>query len=633
MRVRWRASRLAAMFARRCFTVLVLALAACAASVPAASAKECRRGQIAWKLQGRTVCVPGLAAADTEPAALLVRAWVRRTATLPRRTPRKLRRAAPRVGGRAHTLALRSIAVAGTLQRRSGRARAASAAGPPVVARETITSAPKQLAGGLTLETSAIAKAYADDSVDIDFEFSLTDRNRNRMIWRPVLDDIYKRPAAVGCPTAAGVVTAEHTLAVGGTMIFAKGRRVIASGTNRELVIARARGQVGADARLQRVDTDVTFRSEEYSRGRQFEVTARAALSAPREGALAVVGAPVVDVRIRVAGAGAKAERAAELDTARQWAANPDLRATMTSIGDRPRAYLLENEKVWYAVPNDCAEIDFTPQPIARLAPGDAAQVQGRVKAAGGPEASAGAFTVTRVGRGRFRAARAATAPGAPALFTATAGEPDAGKRTVSADVIATSTAGRALGSWNANGERPAFPWRISGTVSSSQHALGWASIFHGAVAYDLQDVVPNPDGSSTATYELSYVDLPSVFLHQGDGCGYEGTGAGKGWTSGSVAMTRAQDGTVTYTLVLDTRAEHVRFHWVGCDEPVPPDFVGDAPAYLSAAPRTAEPGLRLRAVGATDVTSHNADTVTASWDITPCPAPSSGPATEACTG
>ena len=43
--------------------------------------------------------------------------------------------------------------------------------------------------------------------------------------------------------------------------------------------------------------------------------------------------------------------------------------------------------------------------------------------------------------------------------------------------------------------------------------------------------------------------------------------------------------------------------------------------------------GFRLRAVGATDATSPNADAVTASWDLTPCPDPVAGPVTAGCAG
>jgi hypothetical protein len=223
-------------------------------------------------------------------------------------------------------------------------------------------------------------------------------------------------------------------------------------------------------------------------------------------------------------------------------------------------------------------------------------------------------------------------ASAAGALFSATAGEPDSDKETVSASVVATSTAGRAEHSWFAAGEREPFPWRIHGPVSSTQTALGFKATFAGTVAYDLQEVTANPDGSVTATYDMTAYDLPRVFNHMGDGCGFEGAGGGTGWTAGAVAMTRGKDGTVTYTLLIDVDIADVTLRWVGCEHPGP-DFAGAVQAYLDAAPRTAEPGFRLRAVGATDATSPNADAVTASWDLTPCPDPVAGPVTAGCAG
>jgi hypothetical protein len=170
-----------------------------------------------------------------------------------------------------------------------------------------------------------------------------------------------------------------------------------------------------------------------------------------------------------------------------------------------------------------------------------------------------------------------------------------------------------------ARGEREAFPSRLSGPISSSQQAPGWEATFTGTVTYDLQDATPNPDGSVTATYDMSDWTLPSVMNHIGDGCGYKGTGSGEGWTAGALELTRANDGTVTYTLLFDVKVEGVTYHAVGCDPPEA-DYLGSAQAYLDAAPRPAEPGMRLHASGATDVTSHMADSVSASWDLTPAP-------------
>jgi hypothetical protein len=614
-----------------CVAVLVLLVAALAASASAATAKACKRGQIAWRLEGRIACAPTLKAGSTHPAALLARDWVGRSAELSPRMPRKLRRAVPKIAGRARAMTLKAIAASGNMH--AGRARARAAAAGPVVARQSISSPTSDLGNGSSLTASAMVKARADRSVEVDYEFAAKDRDGYTALYRPIMTGIDTKEQPVGCPTAAGVVTADESLAFGGTLIVAKRGRVLDSTTSRQALTAHARGQVGADARLHHFDSDVTLKMAGYNRGSQVETTIRATLSAPREGAATVSGTPAVTVRVRLAGASAKEERAAERQSARDLAADPNLRASMAGLGESVRGRLLRNEHVWYDLPNDCARIQWTPEPIAQLDPDTTRQVEGRVVTSGGQESAGGEFTITRVNRGRFSAVRAASAPGAPALFSAAAGEPDGWKQTVSADLIATSTAGRAERGWAASGERAQFPWRIGGTLSSSQHAPGWESTFAGTVSYDLQDVTPHPDGSATATYDMSAYELPMVFNHVGLDCAYEGTGSGSGWTWGTVEITRAKDGTVTYTLLFDAQVEGIRFRYVDCSPPVPDDFSGAAPAYLKAAPRAAEPGMRLHAVGATDMTSHNADTVTASWDITPCPEPAAGPQTVGCSG
>lgn len=587
---------------------LLIVLVAFAALAPAASAKPCGRGAIQWKLAGRTECAPAPKPAAGNAAGALAGEWVRSAAKASRRMPRRLRRAVPKLAGSARAL---------TGSR--GRARAARA---PVV--ERVTGPTVTTRDGTTITAGATVKSPDE----LDLELSAKDRRGFTATYRPIVEGLAASTAPVGCPSADGVITADQSLTMGGTWIVGKGRRVLESATTRVTVTVRARGQVGADARLHRVDGDFTIKLGDYARGRQNEFTVRAPWTAGREGHATLAGTPSASARVRIAGAGAARERAAERELARAAARNRGLLDNAASLADGARDRLLDGEPGWYELPNRCARIAFDPGPGARLDPGATLQVQGRVVTAGGDDAAAGQFAVVGVGRGRFQATRATSAPGAPALFSATAGEPDAWKTTVAASVIATSTAGRAEHGWSADGERPAFPWRLRGPVSSTQTAVGWKATFAGTVAYDLQDVTPNPDGSVTATYDMTAYDLPSVFNHMGDGCGFEGTGGGRGWTAGALEVTRAADGAVTYTLLIDVEVEGVTLHWVGCDQPEA-DFLGALQAHLDTAPRAAEPGFRLRAAGVTDATSPNADAVTASWDLAPC----SDPPTDGCDG
>ena len=146
-------------------------------------------------------------------------------------------------------------------------------------------------------------------------------------------------------------------------------------------------------------------------------------------------------------------------------------------------------------------------------------------------------------------------------------------------------------------------------TVLTTEHA----AISHASLEYKVDQL-----SSTTPGYPVEQIQ----YFHR---AGWMGAG-------GAVAMTRGKDGTVIYTLLIDVDIADVTLRWVGCEHPGP-DFAGAVQAYLDAAPRTAEPGFRLRAVGATDATSPNADAVTASWDLTPCPDPVAGPVTAGCAG
>ncbi|HWK27054.1 MAG TPA: hypothetical protein VNS09_10840 [Solirubrobacter sp.] len=604
----------------RSLALLIVLVAAVAALAPAASAKSCARGEIPWKLAGRTSCAPAPRPAAGNVVPNLAGEWVRSAAKASRRMPRRLRRAVPKVAASARTLVANGF---------RGRARAAAVRGP-VTGR--VTAPPIITNDGTTITASATVTASAEDGTDMRLELSAKDRDGYTATYRPIVEGLASGTAPVGCPSAAGVVTADESVRMGGTMIVAKRGRVLESATTRATATVHARGRVGADARLQRVDSDVAFKLGEYRRGSQVEFTVRTALTAGREGAATISGTPTVSARVRTAGASAAEERAEEHALAREAARDRNLISKVAALVDGAHDRLLAGEPGWYELPNHCADVVFAPEPIASVKPDETRQVAGRVVTARGEDAAAGVFTIIRVGRGGFQATRAASASGAPALFSATGGEPDSWKETVSADVVVTSTAGRAARGWSATGEREAFPWRLHGPVSSTQTALGWKATFDGTVTYDLQAVTPNGDGSVTATYDMTAYDLPRVFNHMGDGCGFEGAGAGSGWTSGALELTRAQDGSVTYTLLVDVKIADVPLHWVGCQQPEA-DFAGALQAYLSTVPRPAEPGFRLRAAGATDATSPNADAVTASWDLTPCSDPLAGPLTAGCAG
>jgi hypothetical protein len=119
---------------------------------------------------------------------------------------------------------------------------------------------------------------------------------------------------------------------------------------------------------------------------------------------------------------------------------------------------------------------------------------------------SAGSFAVNSASHGAFVAVKPAVDPGSPAVFSATGAKPNADKSTVIAEVIATSRAGRALGSWFADGDDVKVQNSFGGWIEATTSGSGLKYEFDVFANFNLTSVNTGPNSSerSTEPFRLS---------------------------------------------------------------------------------------------------------------------------------
>ncbi len=294
-------------------------------------------------------------------------------------------------------------------------------------------------------------------------------------------------------------MSTKSSSSTGGTVTALRGGRVVRAKTDQTTWRVDARGQVGTDARLQSVASDVRLTMKEFQRGHQMEMTLTAAVTQTRDGAPRVSGTPRVDMRIRSAALSPAQERAAEAEWAGGMASSPEIARAIGKLADTARWRLLESEYVWYQLPNYCAQIAWTPGAGALVEPGETKRVTGHVVAKRDGGVASGAIELGAVSRGRLIPITKAFAPGSPASFIAAGAEPDSERTTVDASAIATSTAGRAQQGWFARGTPVRLPRSFQGSVSSTATGGGLTREFSGSATYTRTTVARGPDGSLNA--------------------------------------------------------------------------------------------------------------------------------------
>jgi hypothetical protein len=601
---------------------LLMSLAATTAPAQAAP-KKCAKGKTAWKLDGRAGCVARvkLGAGKAPAASAIAQTWLA-NASRPAlgsrlRLAPALRRAVPRVGRRL----AKSVARVG-----AARSSARIAQRGPVLERHEGVVGRLELGDGAFAEGRIRARVYEDDSKEFDAEIEMQDGKGNTVRYSPKLDDLVQTKP-VGCPTAAGLVTVEETAEMAGTVVRLRGGRVRAAKTVSDGWRIDARGQVGTDARLRSVAANVTMTMKSFERGLQQQTTLSASMSLSRTGTPVLKGTPTVNVSVKAASATRAEEREYETTMARVLAGAPEIAAALGSMGERARKDLLEAERRWYDLPNDCAQIAWTPDTGVELGVDETRRVTGQVIARRDGGVATGRIAVGQVSPGRLIPITPAFSPGAPASFIAAGGEPDPSGYSVYAQAIATSTAGRAQRPWSAQGKPVSLPQAFHGTVAATSTTAGMKREFSGNASFTRTSVVRGPDGSLTAWYELTSASLGQAkqILGAFEGCRYEANGSGGYVDSGDLELRVLPGGEVVYALLYDLKVDS---SYVPTD--CPPDsgdpFDGEIAAFLNTRRpgpaesqlRPAGAGYRLEAAAVGDVTAEAGMTTTASWTLAP---------------
>jgi hypothetical protein len=271
-------------------------------------------------------------------------------------------------------------------------------------------------------------------------------------------------------------------------------KKLINSVTDIAVATTVSEGHVARDARLHDVSSNVKIVTKHYERGLQMVSTVTGDVALPRDGS-AVATLTDAGVSIKAAGASAGQEQAVAKQVEAGLLKDQNFKNSLSAGTGAHRTRMLLDEYKWYDLPNYCASVKFSPETGAKLAFGESTTVSGSVKASNGGGEAAGAFTVTANSRGTFNPTKSHSDPGAPAQFAATGAANDGNPTTVDADLIATSTAGRAQGGWAAeNGGK-----KVDVTFSGHANYSRMEGTSAGQIEHDL---------SSDYTWEVTYKNV-----------------------------------------------------------------------------------------------------------------------------
>jgi hypothetical protein len=583
--------------------IVVLVLGAALLGASAASAASCKPGQIQWIVKGKATCLKTASFSPTKSSSAKAADWVKSITSgktpgerlVPKLAlPPKLRRATPALARSAGTLATKAAAAdpKAFKPKRKSRLAVSAASGPVAVATLEIPG-PSKTTDGVELSSTAHLTRFEDGTVEAQLVLEAK-ANGYTVRYKPMIDMNGGGIPEVNCPTAAGKLTINDSDIFGGTVMVLKGNTVIRSRTLRESSTMRAEGQVGRDARLASVTAKVTSKTELYERGLQLVVNSSGNFSIQREGEVTPVGAPAIDVKIKAAGATAAEEAAAGKVAAAQMTAGDGAKKFGHSL-DLARWRMMQDEYKWYQLPNYCASVSFDPGSVAKVQEGQSKSVKGVVTAKDGGE-SAGSFAVNSVALGAFSAVKPAVDPGSPALFSATGAKPAADKSTVEAEVIATSMAGRALGTWYAEGDDVKVPSSFGGWIQATTSGSGLKYEFDAYVNFNLTSVNTGPNGFATAWYEFShFTEVRTSTNEIGTGCRWVAKGNAAQINSGDVELRRASTNAGwTYAIHLDFSIPNQTFASTDCPPGAElPSFTGDIVNYIY----TKEPGAEFRPI------------------------------------
>ncbi|MBJ7330860.1 MAG: hypothetical protein JHC95_13245 [Solirubrobacteraceae bacterium] len=456
------------MFVRASFCTVALMLLAGllpAAAAEAAKKPKCKKGQVAWKLEGRTRCLKAV------------------KVTLPRKAPARSQLAVTRLLTAATTSHAK---VPGTeltpdmrrlLKRPAIAAAAAKAeelARKPAIATATATRmtlrASRSIVGptfedkiGSTSMTGTTGATLSDDGqVAIELGMRIAQGGGTSTEMK-VGVELSPEPSLTSvCPDETGKVVIERTSGGSLTTLIRKGGNVESAETVRTRTITRSVGQVGADGRLETVSSTATTTTTIARRGLQIGVTTREAVAGPRGAPGKSTGVQSVAATVKSDSFSGDVARQVEANIAARTAADATDAKIEGSMSDTGRTALNEASKNWESLENNgmnaCVRVTFTPGPGSVLKTGESKAVKGKAVAANGGKAVAAKWTVMSVSPGKFAGGGTAGAGGQ--TFTATGGKRE-GAHTVLASVLIESVAGRVRMPWFAT-DQPSYTFELN---------------------------------------------------------------------------------------------------------------------------------------------------------------------------
>lgn len=398
-------------------------------------------------------------AADAADIAALVSTAGKSKPGIRNRMPAKFRKALPKASKIASALAIKALSKPFKPTRRKSRARALS-----ITATQSM-SVPGASAtvGSVKIESSADIRRGANGSYAAELQMVLSSGDA-KIVIEPTIKDTGKEIADISCPAADGLIELEYTHRVGRDTKVLDGNRVFYATSEKLTRTIKTRAHVGRDARLARVESDITVKAEHYQRGLQSVNTVTRHASSGGEGPVKL-GAASASASFKAAGDTARQRRAAEKSIARELEKNDPFEDSVRSLATRIRDHIKSAEPKWYDLPNNCARMVMDPASPANVAQNESVNLTGAVEATSGGEAAA-QFAQPLVSHGTMTAEKPLADPGDRARFRATGAAPDSRDRTVVADLIATSTAGRAAVLWIGRNPAPAVNVTFAGTAT-----------------------------------------------------------------------------------------------------------------------------------------------------------------------
>jgi hypothetical protein len=617
--------------------IIAIAVGAVLLGATAASAASCKPGQIQLVAKGKAKCLKIASLNGSKNPGAEASDWVKSITAgkVPAKgfkskfaVPAKLRRATPALARAAATLATKAAAAdpKSFKPKRSSRL-AVSAASAPVETGTLEIPGPSKTANGVELSATAHLTKFADGSIEARLVLEAK-ANGYTLRYSPETDMDSAGIPEVNCPTAGGKLTINDSSKFGGTLMVLKGNNVIGARTVRTTSSMRAVGQVGRDARLASVTANVTSKTEYYERGFQMVMNMDGNFSIQREGEITPVGTPSINVKIKSAQHSAAQEAEAAKIAATQFAAGDGAKKFASSL-DTARWRMMQDEYKWYQLPNYCASVSFDPASVATVQEGQTKSVKAVVTAKGGGESS-GSFAVNSVALGAFSVVKPAVDPGSPALFSATGAKPTADKSTVETEVVATSMAGRALGTWYAEGDDVKVPDSFGGWIEATTEGGGSKYHFDVFANFERTYVNTGPNGFATAWYDFSHFSEVKPSINEiGVGCRWVAKSNAAQINSGDVELRReSSNAEWTYAIHLDFSMPDQLFASTDCPPGAElPSFTGDIVNYiytkLPDAPfrpiwsGSTETDMRLIEMGpVSDVVGPSPAPTTASWGL-----------------